>query len=249
MKALIIEDEAPAAARVKKILSTVNPEVVVVEVCDSVESSVNWLKRNPPPDLILMDIELSDGKSFDIFSQVRVTSPVIFITAYDEFAIRAIKFNALDYLLKPINKEELSVALLKVMDLKINKSLPNPDYAFLQEMMKNISTGVKPKRLSIHNVNGTTYIDPEKIIRLEADSNYTRIFLSDGKKLIASRTLKEYDELLSGIGFFRVHSAHLINVSMVEKYIKGEGGFVEMNDGTMIEVSRHKKKELIALLS
>ena len=249
MRTLIIEDEAPAANRAKKILASIDPEIEILEVCDSIESAVKWLKNNPAPELILMDIELADGRSFEIFGRVQINSPVIFITAYDEFAIKAIKFNALDYLLKPIDKDELADAIQKAKSLSTNKTVSIPQFTELQHFMASVTSGQKPKRLAINNVNGTTYINPDKIIRLEADSNYTQIFLSDGKKLVASRTLKEFDEMLSGFGFFRVHNAHLINLSLVEKYVKGEGGFVVMNDGTSIEVSRLKKKDLLTLLS
>src|SRR5690348_3906719 len=111
MNALIVEDEEPAAARLKKILGELDPSIHVVETIVSVKSSVNWLKQHGMPDLILMDIHLADGQSFEIFKQVKITAPVIFITAYDEFAIRAFKVNSIDYLLKPVKKEDLQSAL------------------------------------------------------------------------------------------------------------------------------------------
>jgi len=249
MQTLIIEDETPAANRLKKILQEIDPGITVLGVCDSIDSSVKWLENNPAPDLILMDIELSDGKSFDIFNRMQVQSPVIFITAYDEFAIKAIKFSAIDYLLKPISKGELAVALLKVKNLASSKTTQQPDISVLKEFISNAAAGKKPKKLAVSNVNSTSFVELDKIVRLEASSNYTHIILDDKKQLVASRTLKEYEELLSEYGFFRIHNTHLINLSFVEKYIKGEGGFILMKDGASIEVSRLKKKDLLTALS
>jgi two-component system LytT family response regulator len=247
MKILIIEDETPAANRVKKLLAGIKPKITVLAVCDSIESSVKWLNNNPPPDLILMDIELSDGSSFKIFKKTKINSPVIFTTAYDKFAIEAIKLGALDYLLKPIDQEELSTAIEKIKSKQTETiaSLYKEQHSYIA----SLTTEGKLKKLAIRNTDGVVFIEIEKIVKLKADSNYAHITLTDGRLLTASKTLKDYEELLSNYGFFRVHSAHLINLSLVEKYIKGEGGFVVMSDGSSIEVSRDKKKPLLALLS
>ncbi|HTB07291.1 MAG TPA: LytTR family DNA-binding domain-containing protein [Bacteroidia bacterium] len=247
MKILIIEDETPAANRVKKLLATINPEIVVPAICDSIESSIKWLEENPAPDLILMDIELSDGPSFKIFKKTQISSPVIFTTAYDKFAIEAIKLGALDYLLKPIEKNELSEAIARVENY--NSAKAATILKAQQQYIESITAEGKPKKLAIRNSDGIIFVEIDKIVKLKADSNYAHIFLKDGKQLTASKTLKDFEELLSEYGFFRVHSAHLVNLSYIEKYIKGEGGFVVMCDGSSIEVSRDKKKALLALLS
>jgi two-component system LytT family response regulator len=247
MTILIIEDETPAANRAKKLLANINPQITVLGVCDSIEASVKWLENNPAPDLILMDIELSDGNSFKIFKKTEVKSPIIFTTAYDKFAIEAIKLGALDYLLKPIDQDELSGALKKAESNNSEKSAQI--YKAQHQYLESITSEEKPKKLAIRNADGIVFIEIEKIVKLKADSNYAHIFLTNGKQLTASKTLKDFEELLSGYGFFRVHSAHLINLSCVEKYIKGEGGTVVMNDGSSVEVSRDKKKALLELLS
>jgi two-component system LytT family response regulator len=247
MKILIIEDEIPAANRIKKLLASINTEITIPAICDSIESSVKWLQANPAPDLILMDIELSDGTSFKIFKKTQINSPVIFTTAYDKFAIDAIKLGALDYLLKPIEKDELFEAIQKVESYHSEKS--ESISKAQQQYIESITSEGKPKKLAIRNSDGIIFVEIEKIVKLKADSNYAHIFLTDGRQLTASKTLKDFEELLSEYGFFRVHSAHLINLSYIEKYIKGEGGFVVMCDGSSIEVSRDKKKALLALLS
>lgn len=244
MTALIIEDEGPAANRLKKLLE---PGVSVVGVCDSVEASVKWLNNNPSPSVILMDIELADGISFNIFKKTVITSPVIFTTAYDKFAIEALKLGALDYLLKPIDKEELTTALKKT-SVYAKKSAPSV-LKTQQDYLTDIATNEKPKKLAIRNLEDITFIEIEKIIKLKADSNYSHIYLNNGKQVTASKTLKDFEDLLSGYGFFRVHSSHLINLAFVEKYLKGEGGFVVMSDGSNIEVSRDRKKALLSLLT
>lgn len=246
MKTLIIEDETPAATRLKNLLVSINPEINILNICNSVDSSVKWLKNNPAPELIITDIELGDGRSFEIFDKVTITSPIIFTTAYDQFAIRAIKFNALDYILKPVNKKELAEALEKVR----KKMRPAPsDLSELHHIITGMASGKKPKKLAVSTLESTQFIELDKIIWLEADSNYTHISISGGQKLTASRTLKEYEDILSEYGFFRVNKAYIINISFIEKLLKGDGGYVLMSDGKTIEISPLRKKELMATLS
>jgi len=244
MKVLLVEDEIHAAERLKKLLASIDPDTETIGVCDSLESAVNWLKSHPSPDLIFMDIEITDGRSFEIFNQVQVTSPVIFITSYNEFGIKAIKLNALDYLLKPIDKVELKEAFEKAR--KTINSGNRPDYT---SMYKSIALSEKSKKLAITDLNGVRFVEIDKIVRLKADSNYTHIVLINKETIISSKTLKEYEETLAQCGFFRVHNTHLINLSFVDRYIKGIGGTVVMADGASIDVSRQKKKELMEALS
>lgn len=246
MKILIIEDELPAAEKLKKMLHSIDPGIHILDVCKSIESSVEWLMNNPPPSLIFMDIELADGTSFEIFKQVTVVSPVVFITAYDKFAIKALKLHALDYLLKPVNKSMLADTIKNAVLTNISNT---PVIIEMQKLIANLLEGKKPQRLAINTRDGITFIDLGNIVRLEADSNYTNIFLSGGKKIIVPKTLKEYEDLLCEDGFFRIHNAHIINLSFVERYIKGEGGFIIMKDNSSIEVSQLKKKELLTVLT
>jgi len=244
MKILIIEDEIPAAEKLIKLLVSLDAGIEVLEVCRTVKSSVAWLKNNPAPNLILMDIELADGKSLEIFEQVTISSHVIFITAYNQYAINAIKLHALDYLLKPVTKNTLSESIKKVREHK-NTASNSEQFADLQKLIRDLSEGKHPKKIAVHSRDSIAFINTDSILRLEAASNYTHLFLTGGKKITASRTLKEYEEVLVDHGFIRVHNAHIVNIAFIEKYFRGEGGHVLLTDGMTIEVSQQRKKELI----
>lgn len=245
MKALIIEDELPAAGRLKILLANITVPIEVLAVLSSIEKSVEWFNNNNSPDIIFMDIELSDGKCFEIFKSVEISAPVIFTTAYDQFAIKAIKLTVLDYLLKPIDKTELEDAVKKA-EKAIKKNML-PEFDALVNYLANSAQNKKPKKLAVKDSNSTRFIDINNIIRLQADSNYTVVFLSDGSKVTTTRTLKDYEDILSDAGFFRVHHTHLINLNCVEKYYK-DSNTLKMSDGSSIEVSRNKKKELLSQL-
>jgi two-component system LytT family response regulator len=241
MKAVIVEDEQPAANRLKNLLNTLDPTLEILVVLPSIEKTLSWFSNNPFPDVLFMDIELSDGRCFEIFKQINIPVPVIFTTAYDQFALKAIKLNALDYLLKPIDTEELKMALQKLRN--ITKTTEISTYSALVDFVN----GIKPKKLAIKDSTSTRFINIDSIIRMQADSNYTAVFLADKEKILTTRTLKEYEDILADYGFFRAHNAHLINLNFVEKYFK-DSDTLEMSNGNTIEVSRYKKKELLAKL-
>lgn len=247
MEILIVEDEIPAANKLIKLLESIDTSFAVCGTCRTIEETVNWLKSNPQPQLILMDIGLADGKSFEIFEQVKITCPVIFVTAYDEYAIKAIKLRAFDYLLKPVTKAMLAEALSNVKEHK-NKSEVSEKLSEITEIIAGLAQVKNNKRLPVNSREGITFIELDSILYLEADSNYTHIYLTTGKKITITRTLKDYEGLLSELGFFRVHNTYIINLKFVDKYIRGEGGQVVMNNGTAIEVSQSRKKELMHLL-
>lgn len=249
MKVLIIEDELPAADQLKMMLKKFASSIDILSVCKSINESVKWIQNNPMPDLIFMDIELDDGRSFEIFQHVDITSQVIFTTAYDAFAIKAIKLNALDYLLKPVNYEELKTALNKAVKQSRLANRNNNAFLELQNLVKGMIPKNKPQKLGINTLNGTVFIFIDDIIRLEAASSYTSIFTKDKEKIMASRTLKEYEDLLSDSGFYRVHNSHLVNLSHIARYLKGDGGTIVLSNGESIEVSRQRKKGLLELLN
>ncbi|HTA27855.1 MAG TPA: LytTR family DNA-binding domain-containing protein, partial [Bacteroidia bacterium] len=203
MKALIIEDELPAADRLANLLNSIDDTIEIVGSIPSIEKAMQWFGNNDFPDIIFMDIELSDGRCFEIFNRIQISAPVIFTTAYDQFAINAIKLNALDYLLKPIDKMELEEALGKIK--KSPETNEPPKFAALVEYIANAAQNRKPKKLAVKDAQSTRFIDISNITRFQADSNYTMIFLADGSKMITTRTLKEYEDILSGSDFFRVH--------------------------------------------
>jgi two-component system LytT family response regulator len=241
MNTLIIEDETPTANRLKNLLVGLDDNIEIVDILPSIKKTVEWLGSNITPDIIFMDIELLDGRCFEIFKQIKVSSPVIFTTAYDQFALKALKLNALDYLLKPIDKNELKEALEKLR--KTQKTNGTNDFAALVDFV----TGIKPKKVAVKDATGTRFIEIGNIVRLQADSNYTLIFLADKTKVMTTRTLKDYEDILSDYGFFRAHNTHLINLDFVEKFFK-DTDMVQLSNGNTIEVSRYKKKELLLKL-
>lgn len=241
MKALIIEDELPASNRLKSLISEIDKTIEVLDILPSIKKSVQWFENNIPPDVIFMDIELSDGKCFEIFERIKISTPVVFTTAYDQFALKALKLNALDYILKPIDKKELREALEKIKEpVKTNEIT---DFSALIDFI----AGIKSKKIAIKEANSTRFIDISTIARLQADSNYTMVYLIDKTKVMTTRTLKDYEDILTDYGFFRVHNAHLINLNCVEKFFK-DSDTVEMTNGNIVEVSRYRKKELLSKL-
>jgi two-component system LytT family response regulator len=247
MKILIIEDEIPAANKLVKLLAAID-ESIKTDTCRTVEESVLWLKNNPAPYLILMDIELADGKSFEIFEQVKITSPTVFITAYDEYAIKALKLHALDYLLKPVTKTMLEETLEAAKQNIANPGETVKDFSELQKLITEMTNGKRPKKLAVNSREGTSFIPFDDIIRLEADSNYTHIILINSKKITIPKTLKDYEDILAGFGFLRIHNGHIINLQFVEKYVKGKSAYVTMKDGSSVEVSQSRTKELMTAL-
>jgi two-component system LytT family response regulator len=241
MNTLIIEDELPTANRLKSLLAGIDDNIEIIDILPSIKKTVQWLNNNISPDVIFMDIELLDGRCFEIFKQIKISSPVIFTTAYDQFALKAIKLNALDYLLKPIDKSELKETLEKLK--KTQKVNGTKDFSTLVDFV----AGVKPKKIAVKDATGTRFIEMGNIVRLQADSNYTLIFLTDKTKVMTTRTLKDYEDILSDYGFFRVHNAHLINLDFVEKFFR-DSDAVELSNGNTIEVSRYKKKALLLRL-
>jgi len=241
MNILIIEDELPTANRLKSLLAGIDETIEVLDVLPSIKKAVQYLNNNIIPDVIFMDIELSDGRCFEIFKQVKISVPVIFTTAYDEFALKAIKLNAMDYLLKPIDEKELIEALEKLK--KLRKSNGTNDFT----TRIDVASGIKTKKIAIKDSTGARFVEISNIVRLQADSNYTVIFLTDKTEVLTTRTLKEYEDILTDYGFFRAHNAHLINLNLVEKFMK-DSNTVEMSNSDTIEVSRYKKKELLSKL-
>ncbi|MEP7170319.1 MAG: LytTR family DNA-binding domain-containing protein, partial [Bacteroidota bacterium] len=170
---------------------------------------------------------------------------LIFSTAYDKYAVRAFKASALDFLLKPVGKDDLSEALSKVR-ARLKKESPVKQLEVLYENIKYHSNNLK--KIIIPTINGFDYVNVEKIIRLESESNYTTFHFNDKTKLMVARTLKDFEELLTGQHFFRCHHSHLINLRYMKKYIRGEGGVAVMEDGKEVDISRRRKEEFLKAL-
>lgn len=243
LEALIIEDEQNNADRLIRLLEACCPEISVRSTCSTVAEGLAAL-REAQPDLLFLDIELPDGTGFDILGGIEdIGFDVIFTTAYDRYAIKAIKFSATDYLMKPVDREELRAAVDRVIANR-QAGRPRANITFLKENVRNTDLD----KIALPTSDGYRIVLLDDIIRCQSDANYTLFYLSDGKKLLVSRTLKEFDELLSRQQFCRVHHSHLINVRHAVQYRKGEGGTVVMSDGSEIEVSRRKKEQFLKML-
>jgi two-component system LytT family response regulator len=241
LKILIVEDEARGRNALKVMLSRIE-NINIIGEAENVDKAISLID-DKNPDLVLLDIEMPFKNGFELLAALPDrTFDVIFTTAYDSYAIKAIKFSAIDYLLKPIDPEELEEAINRVNEKrKKNKSKPQLQFSNLLENLKNKNN--QNFKLSLPTSEGSLYIPIENIIRCTSDANYTWFYLtSETKPILVSKTLKDYEELLTDFGFCRIHHSHLINLKFIAKYIKGEGGTVVMLDGTEVEVSRRKRE-------
>ena len=237
VRTVIVDDETSGAENLQWLLKEYCPELEIVGIFYSY-SEARKLMLALQPELIFLDIELGDGSGFDLVKTAEIVkAEIIFTTAYNEFAIRAIKANAVDYLLKPLDVEELVIGVKKACQRITKRS--------------NAENGDEKKitRLSIPSVDSITYVDLALITHLESNSNYTVIHLCDGKKHTVSKTLGEFEELLSGTDFFRIHHQFIANLKFTEKYIKGDGGQLVLKEKINLPVSRSKKQELLDKLA
>lgn len=244
LNALIVDDEMPGARALEMLLKIHCSNVNILGIVHSAEDAEKSITA-VLPDVVFLDIEMPFANGFDLLQKFKNHSfDVIFTTAYNEYAVKAIKHNALDYLLKPIVPEELVAAVKKCEEKK------NGDVAGYKKLEKIISTlSQKTYKLAVPSAEGIIYLDPDNIVHLQGEINYTHIFLVQGNKITSSKTLKEFEPHLPDKQFFRIHKANIINLNYVSKYLKGEGGEVVMADGSLLEVSRNKKSELLSLLS
>lgn len=242
LKAVIVEDELRSREFLKKLVQEFCPNVAVVDTAATVEEAVLAINNNKP-DLIFLDIELHTGTGFDVLQQVtHADFQVIFTTAYDHYAVKAIKFSAVDYLLKPIDVEELQTAVQKAAE----KMLHANSGQILQELLKNIRKPADSDfSITLATSEGLEFVPLQQIIRLEASGPYTYFFLKGGKKIMVSKNLKEYEGLLSEHNFFRLHNSHMINMKEVKRMVKTDGGYAIMNDDSMISISPKKKDEFM----
>lgn len=221
MKVLILEDETLAADRLEGMLREIQPNVDIIGRLKSVATSVEWLNANARPDLIVTDIRLLDGLCFDIFSQVKVDSPVIFTTAYDQYAIRAFEVNSVDYLLKPIEREKLEVSLQRVQQ---RKAEPAPDYSRVLDLIKNATQPVYKSRFMVRLGQRIVAITTDKIGYFFSESKLTYIVTLDGKKLPIDQPLDELIDILDPKRFFRVNRQFIVafeSIAEIHPYFKG----------------------------
>lgn len=246
IKTLIVDDEEKSRITLKNLLGMYCPEIEVVELCDSVTSALTAINKQMP-DVVFLDIEMPFHNGFTLLEKVKdPTFKVVFTTAYDHYAIKAIKYSAIDYLLKPIDSDELTAAVAKITG---NKPTPLQASQNIEALLSNLKVKGNNAKIAVPTFDGLQMINASEIIKCTADESYTHITLANNTKVTVSRILKEYEELLSDLNFFRVHNSCLVNLVHVTKYVKGDGGYVVMSDGSSVEVSRRKKNDLLSKLS
>jgi two-component system LytT family response regulator len=239
---LIIDDEQHCIDRLQKLIERLSDKLHVAGVCRNVEEALLAIDE-VKPDLIFLDVHLQERTGFDILTQLNsIPFEIIFTTAFDQYAVHAFKFCALDYLLKPIEEQDLREAINKI-DRKASEKESSLKIDMLFHNLRNIEHS--QHRICIPNLNGFNFVSVNDIIRCQSNNNYTTIFLKDQQKLVAAKTLKDFEELLEDKNFFRVHNSHLVNMSYIRKYNKGNGGFITLQDGTEIEVSARRKDQFL----
>lgn len=240
IRAVIVEDEGRARQLLHSIVSQhLGDRVKIVGEADDVQSGLTAIKKHKP-NLVFLDIQMPGGTGFDLLAQLdQVDFEVVFVTAYDEYAIKAIQFSAFGYLLKPIKPMDLFEVISRLENHF--QQLIGDAGKRVKVLIENYGDDRKIKKLIINHMHGFDVSLVEDIIRLEGDGNYTNFIITEGRKVVTSRTLGEYEELLFDLGFYRIHQSTIVNLRHVTKYLKGAGGKVEMSDGKLFNVSRYRK--------
>lgn len=238
LKTLIVDDEADAVNFIRSIIMEYCPKLKVIGTASNANDGVKMILEHQP-ELVFLDVEMPHGSGFDLLAQFpNKLFDVVFITAFNQYALKAIKFSAVDYILKPINISEFIEAVDKVIGKRTHSYNQNINYGELLENLKS----TLPTKLAIPTSEGMEYLNTREIIRIEADRSYCWFYLTEKRKRLVSKNLKEYKDLLSDRNFFRPHNSHLVNLEFVKKYVRQEGGYIEMTDGAQIPVSRVKRE-------
>lgn len=245
MKALIIDDEQNSAEALEEMLRLVAPDLTVVGKAFSAQEGIEKINAHAP-ELVFLDIHMPHMTGFEMLEQLgKISFEVVFTTAYDQYALRAFKVAAADYLLKPIDMDELEAAVEKVRQRQRGQS----DFGSLEQLFRQMqSQQAEPKRLVLPTSEGLIFLPFEEIVYLQSDSNYTIFYTTHREKIIVSRTLKEFEGVLERHHFFRVHNSFIVNLLQIKRYVRGEGGTVVMRNEAEIEVSRRRKEDFIRKL-
>jgi two-component system LytT family response regulator len=246
LRSAIIDDEQGSRDTLSALLARYCPNVEVVAVADSIQSAFSAI-RTHRPDVIFLDIQMPHGSGFDLIEEAHDHNcEVILTTAYDQYAIKAVRAAALDYLLKPIDIEELITAVQRAEKQVGDRRLRGAARAYAAAVPER---GRRPTRIALPTLDDLIFIQVGDIVRCEATGNYTVFHLVHGESHVTSRTLKEYETMLEDADFFRVHHSHLVNLDHVRKYVRGDGGAIVMLDGAEVPVARRRKDELLMRLS
>ena len=244
LKAIVIDDEIHCQETLGILLKEFCPQIQLMELCSSAKQALKAIDKINP-DLVFLDIEMPVMNGFELLESLsQISFAVIFTTSYDQYAIKAIKFSALDYLLKPVDPDELKNAVKKVEE---QRHLPLAEqFQILLKHINGKNSGFN--KIAVPTAEGFELIPTDQVLYLEASDNYTHLFQKNKNKIIACRTLKEMEEQIQDFPFFlRVHNSYMVNLNEVVKYIRGEGGYLVMSDGSSVNVSRSRKEALLKL--
>ena len=245
MNAVIIDDEAAVRNAISSLLAANFPDINILATAGNIQEGYDAI-NNYKPDLLFLDIELPDGTGFDLLKKFpRVFFKIIFVTGHHEYALDAIKVSALDYVLKPIDTDELCRAVEKARTF-LNQQEQQLKLLALSE---NLQGKKVLKRIILHTSDHLQIVSVSDIVRAEADSNYTSFTLAGGKHILVSRTIKEFESLLSGSGLIRVHQSHLVNITYIDRFVKKDGGYLLLKDNTKVPVSPILKKQVLQALT
>lgn len=246
LKAIILDDEKHCIDRIIQLSKQLNNVIEIVGYYSNIESAHEAIKKLQP-DLIFLDIQIHDTNGFDLLKKFdAINFHVIFTTAYESYAIQAIKFSAFDYLLKPVDLDDFKETINRLLEKHTQNSITINYQALLQNLIhiKNQS-----KKITIQTQTETVLLNIQDIIRCESDINYTTIYTNEKKKIVVAKTLKDFEVMLKPHNFFRVHNSHLINLEYLKSYDKGKGGYVHLLDNSVVEVSVRRKEEFIMKLN
>lgn len=243
MRAFIVEDEPHSAQLLAHLLEKNCPDIQVAGVFTDSTLALLSITQDPP-ELLFLDIEMPRLNGFDLLDRISgVPLRLIFTTAYDKYAVRAFKYSALDYLLKPIDVDELKMAVQKAT------AQPAPNAQQLELLKNTRNTAELPERIAVSTLEGLKFVEVKQIIRIQSDGSYATLFLSSDQKILLAKNLKDFEELLQPGNFLRIHNSHLINLNHVQRYIRGEGGEVEMTDGATLPVARSRKEDFLGRIA
>lgn len=247
IKAITIDDEESGRKIICQYVEKYCDGIEIVGQADSVKSGIDEIEKKKP-DLVFLDIQMQDGTGFNLLEQIQNRNfKVIFVTSYDQFALKAFKYSATDYLLKPVDPDAFAEAVSKIqIDIEKADKADKTKNNTIDELLSNVNSFEK---IGLPTSDGIRFVKVDDIVRCESDSSYTIFFMNSKEKIVVSKNLKNYEDLLSDRKFLRIHKSHLINTRYVEQYINGDGGQVVMSDGSTVEVSRRKKEELIRLMT
>lgn len=245
LKAVIVDDEKHCIDHIIRLIDSVEDDIQVLSICTTVNEALKAISKTKP-DIVFLDVHLHEETAFDLLEKLTtIDFEIVFTTAFDSYAVNAFKFSAIDYLLKPVDPSDFERALTKIKEKVGLKDTSNR----LEVLLHNFKEQAGLKKIAVPTIDGISYHSIDKIIRCQSDANYTHLFLTRKTKVTVAKTLKYFEELLQSHHFFRTHHSHLVNLKMVEKYIKGKGGYALMADGSRVEIAVRRKEEFLKRLS